>query len=89
MPRSLSCSICTTLYTLGLILSPKVIYFILKSSKGSFKCYVTLEGVGGYMPKRYEALRGVGGGVTSALRNVIFFANTAWFTVISSRPTRI
>ena len=28
---------------------------------GSFKCYVTLEGVGGYMPKRYEALRGVGG----------------------------
>ena len=42
--------------------------------KGSFKCYVTLEGVGGYMPKRYEALRGVGGGVTSALRNVFFFS---------------
>ena len=41
--------------------------------KGSFKCYVTLEGVGGCMPKRYEALRGGGGGVTSALRNVIFF----------------
>ena len=40
------------------------------------------------MPKRYEALRG-GGGVTSALRNVIFLANTAWFTVMSSRPTRI
>ena len=55
---------------------------------GSFKCYVTLEGVGGYMPKRYEALRG-GGGVTSALRNVIFLANTAWFTVMSSRPTQI
>ena len=31
--------------------------------KGSFKCYVTLEGVGGYMPKRYEALRGGGGGL--------------------------
>ena len=31
-------------------------------SLGSFKCYVTLEGVGGYMPKRYEALRGGGGG---------------------------
>ena len=30
---------------------------------GSFKCYVTLEGVGGYMPKRYEALRGGGGGL--------------------------
>ena len=27
------------------------------------------RGVGGCMPKRYE---GVGGGVTSALRNVIF-----------------
>ena len=40
---------------------------------GSFKCYVTLEGVGGYMSKRYEALRGGGGGVTSALRNVFFF----------------
>ena len=53
-------------------------------SKGSFKCYVTLEGVGGSMPKRYEALRG-GGGVTSALRNIIFFAN--W--LVSSRPTRI
>ena len=31
---------------------------------GSFKCYVMLEGVGGYMPKRYEALRGVGGYVS-------------------------
>ena len=41
--------------------------------KGPFNCYVTLEGVGGCMPKRYEALRGVGGG-TSALRNVIFFS---------------
>ena len=29
---------------------------------GPFKCYVTLEGVGGCMPKRYEALRGGGGG---------------------------
>ena len=56
---------------------------------GSFKCYVTLERVGGYMPKRYEALRGVGG-VTSALRNVFFLANTVCFTVVmSSRPTRI
>ena len=36
-----------------------------------------------------QALRGGGGGVTPALRNVIFFANTAWFTVMSSRPTRI
>ena len=42
--------------------------------KGPFKCYVTLEGVGGCMPKRYEALRGGGGGVTSTLRNVIFFS---------------
>ena len=32
---------------------------------GPFKCYVTLEGVGGYMPKRYEALRGGGGGYVS------------------------
>ena len=43
-----------------------------KNTVGSFKCYVTLEGVGGYMSKRYEALRG-GGGFTSALRNVFFF----------------
>ena len=51
---------------------------------------VILEGVGGYMPKRYEALRGGGGGVTSALRNVFFFlTNSAWFTVMSSRPTLI
>ena len=36
------------------------------SHKGSFKCYVTLEGVGGCMSKRYEALRGgVGGGYVS------------------------
>ena len=34
-----------------------------KLNMGSFKCYVTLEDVGGYMPKRYEALRGGGGGV--------------------------
>ena len=40
------------------------------------------------MAKRYGALRG-GGGFTPALRNVIFLANTAWFTVMSSRPTRI
>ena len=32
---------------------------------GPFKCYVTLEGVGGYMPKRYEALRGGGGSYVS------------------------
>ena len=32
---------------------------------GPFKCYVTLEGVGGCMPKRYEALRGGGGGYVS------------------------
>ena len=44
---------------------------------GPFKCYVTLEGVGGYMPKRYEALRGGGGGGTSALRNVIFLLTLA------------
>ena len=44
--------------------------------KGPFKCYVTLEGVGGCMPKRYEALRGGGGGVTSALRNVILLLLT-------------
>ena len=39
-----------------------------------------------------QALRSVTrglGGVTSALRNVMFLANTAWFTVMSSRPTRI
>ena len=35
------------------------------------------------MPKRYEALRGGGGGgVTSALRNVICLANTAWFPLV-------
>ena len=31
-------------------------------AKGSFKCYVTLEGAGGYTSKRYEALQGGGGG---------------------------
>ena len=40
-----------------------------------------------------QALRSVtkgwGGGGTSALRNVFFLANTAWFTVMSSLPTRI
>ena len=56
--------------------------------KGSFKCYVTLEGVGGYMPKRYEALRG-GGGARQHYVTSFFLANTAWFTVMSSRPTRI
>ena len=35
---------------------------ISKTGSGPFKCYVTLEGVGGYMAKRYEALRGGGGG---------------------------
>ena len=25
-------------------------------TKGPFKCYVTLEGVGGYMPKHYEGV---------------------------------
>ena len=39
----------------------RVIQDEVGDSKGSFKCYVTLEGVGGYMPKRYEALRGGGG----------------------------
>ena len=39
---------------------PIFVYFTM----GPFKCYITLEGVGEYMPKRYEALRG--GGVTSA-----------------------
>ena len=52
--------------------SDHVTYYVI-TCKGSFKCYITLEGVGGYMPKRYEALRGVGG-VTSALRNVFFFS---------------
>ena len=47
-------------------------------SKGSFKCYVTLEGVGGYMPKRYEALRG-GGGLHQRYVTSFFLANTAWF----------
>ena len=54
-------------------------------TKGPFKCYVTLEGVGGCMPKRYEELRGGGGGVTSALRNVIFFkANMVYRHVLAS-----
>ena len=57
---------------------------ILKTShlhdKGSFKCYVTLEGVGVW--EYVQALRGGGVGVTSALRNVFFLANTAWFTVV-------
>ena len=45
---------------------------VASSLKGPFKCYVTLEGVGGYVYA--QALRGGGGGVTSALRNVIFFS---------------
>ena len=36
---------------------------------GSFKCYVRLEGVGGYMPKRYEALREGGGGYVGVTFN--------------------
>ena len=49
-----------------------------------------LEGVGGYVSKRYEALRGWGG-VTSVLRNFIFLANsnTAWFTVMSDENVKI
>ena len=38
-----------------------------------FRGHSSVEGVGGSMSKRYEALRGGGGGVTSALRNIIFF----------------
>ena len=50
-----------------------------------------LEGVGGYMPKRYEALRGGGGGgLCQRYVTSFFLANSAWFTgVMSSRPTRI
>ena len=44
----------------------------------------------GICPSVMERYEGVGGGGSSALRNVFFFiANTAWFTVMSSRPTRI
>ena len=45
--------------------------------RGSFKCYVTLEGVGGYMSKRYEALRGGGGGLRQRYVTSFFLANTA------------
>ena len=42
-----------------------------------------VEGVGGYMPKRCE-------GVGLCQRYVtLFLANTAWFTIMSSRPTQI
>ena len=44
-----------------------------------------LEGVGGYMPKRYEALRGGGGGLRQRYVTSFFLANSAWFTVMSSR----
>ena len=54
--------------------------------KGSFKCYVTLEGVGGYMPKRYVGW----GGLRQRYVTSFFLANTVCFTVVmSSRPTRI
>ena len=49
------------------------------TGKGSFKCYVTLEGVGGYMPKRYEALRGVGGGLRQRYVTSFFLANTLFY----------
>ena len=58
-------------------------------NKGPFKCYVTLEGVGGCMPKRYEVLRGDGGGLRQRYVTSFFLAYTAWFTVMSARPTRI
>ena len=57
--------------------------------KGSFKCYVTLEGVGGYMPKRYESVTRGWGGAHQRYVTSFFLANTAWFTVMSWRPTRI
>ena len=53
------------------------------SIKESFKCYVTLKGVGGYMPKRYEALRG---GSRQCYVTPMFLANSGnptWFTVMS------
>ena len=58
--------------------------------QGSLKCYVTVEGVGGYMPKRYEALRGGGGGLCQRYVTSLFFlANTAWFTIMSDADVKI
>ena len=37
-------------------------------------CYVTLEGVGVYMPKRYEALRGGGGGLRQRYVTPFFYS---------------
>ena len=45
-----------------------------------------LEGVGGYMPKRYEALRGGGGGLHQRYVTSFFFSKHC---LVSSRPTRI
>ena len=68
----------------------------LSTYKGPFKCYVTLEGVGGYMPKRYEALRGGGGGVRQRYVTSFFLLTLALLGLPScprvgyrSRPTRI
>ena len=48
------------------------------------KCYVTLEGVGGYMPKRYEEV----GVFMSALHNVNFFYLTLLGLPAGSRVRR-
>ena len=45
--------------------------------------------MGGCMPKRYEALRGGGGGLRQRYVTSFCLANTAWFTVMSSRPKGI
>ena len=85
----------TTLNFVHVLLFYQVIFSVNKQgSMGPLKCYVTLEGVGicPSVTKRYEALRGGGGGYVSVTYrgNAYFFlANTAWFTGMSPRPTRI
>ena len=41
------------------------------------------------MPKRYEALRGVGGGLHQRYVTSFLLANTAWFTVMGSALGRV
>ena len=55
------CFLCTQLMIAYILIAQ---LFTMFTYVRPFKCYVTLEGVGGYVPKRYEALRGGGVYVT-------------------------
>ena len=63
-------------------------YFCVVLRKGVIQVLRNARGGGWVYAQALRSVTRVWGG-TSALRNVFFLANTAWFTVMSSRPTRI